>query len=56
MPNQADLHEQAIALLLETGRTNEARAQFARLEALHRRVGSVLSAEGRGLGQRLASN
>ena len=56
MPNQADLHEQAIALLLETGRTNEARAQYARLEALHRRVGSVLSAEGRGLGQRLASN
>jgi tetratricopeptide (TPR) repeat protein len=54
LPNNAECHEEAIALLLATGRTEEARAQFAKLEALHRRLGSVLSAEGRTLGQRLA--
>jgi tetratricopeptide (TPR) repeat protein len=53
LPNNAECHEAAIALLLATGRTDEARAQFSRLEALHRRVGSVLSAEGRSLGQKL---
>jgi tetratricopeptide (TPR) repeat protein len=55
MPNNADLYEAAIALLLETGHTDEARALFTRLEALHRRLGSVLSADGRALGQRLSS-
>jgi tetratricopeptide (TPR) repeat protein len=54
LPNSAELYESAIALLLEHGRTSEARAQFAKLEALHRRLGSVLSAEGRALGQKLA--
>jgi tetratricopeptide (TPR) repeat protein len=55
LPNSADVHEAAISLLIATGRTNDARAQFVKLEALHRRLGSVLSAEGRALSQKLAS-
>ncbi|MFN8379743.1 MAG: bacterial transcriptional activator domain-containing protein [Anaerolineae bacterium] len=55
LPNNADLYESAIALLIEADRTEDARVLFTRLESLHRRMGSVLSAEGRSLGQKLTS-
>lgn len=55
LPNSAELYETAIGLLLETGRTEEARALFGRLETLHRRLGSVMSADGRALAQKLTS-
>lgn len=54
-PTSADLHEMTIRLMLDSGRTEQARALFAKLEALHRRLGSVMSAEGRTLANRLQS-
>lgn len=55
LPHNAELYEAAIALLIDSGRIVDAHALFIRLETLHRRMGSVLSAEGRSLGQKLAS-
>jgi tetratricopeptide (TPR) repeat protein len=49
-----ELHEMAAGLALDSGRTEEARRLFARLERLHHDAGAPLSEGGRALAERLA--